>query len=53
MTDDFIAHARLPDEEERARKGGLVIAQRGSDYFRQLAARRKTHGGGSPQKEAE
>jgi hypothetical protein len=31
VTDDFIAHARLPDEEERARKGGLVIAQRDSD----------------------
>jgi hypothetical protein len=53
MTDDLIAHARLSDEEERARKGGLVIAQRGSDDFRQLAARRKTHGGGRPQKEAE
>jgi hypothetical protein len=46
MTDDLIAHARLPEEEERARNGGLVIAQRGSEYFRQLAARRKTHGGG-------
>lgn len=45
MTDDLIAHARLPEEEERARNGGLVIAQRGSEYFRQLAARRKTHGG--------
>lgn len=53
MTDDLIAHARLPEDEERARKGGLVIAQRGSDYLRQLAARRKTHGGGRPQKEAE
>jgi len=53
MTDDLIAHARLPEEEERARKGGLVIAQRGSDYFRQLAARRKTHGGGRPQTQAE
>jgi len=50
MTDDLIAPARLPEEE---RKGGLVIAQSGSDYFRQLAARRKTHGGGRPQKEAE
>jgi hypothetical protein len=53
MTDDLIAQARLPEEEERARKGGLVIAQSGSDYFRQLAARRKTYGGGRPQKEAE
>ena len=44
MTDDLIAQARLPEEEDRARKGGLVIAQGGSDYFRQLAARRKTRG---------
>jgi hypothetical protein len=40
MTDDLIAHSRLPEEEEQARKGGLVIAQRGSEYFPQLAARR-------------
>ena len=53
MTDDLIAHARLPEEEERARKGGLVIAQRGGDYFRQLSARRKTRGGGRPKKDSE
>ena len=35
------------------RKGGSVIAKRGSDYFRKLAARRKTHGGGRPRKESE
>jgi hypothetical protein len=42
MTDDFIVDARLPEAEERTRKGGLVIAQSDSEYFRQLAARRKT-----------
>lgn len=31
-------------------KGGLVTAKRGSDYFRQLAARRTRHGGGRPRK---
>jgi len=35
------------------RKGGSVIAKRESEYFRQLAARRKTHGGGRPRKEAD
>jgi len=30
------------------KKGGLTTAQRGSDYFRQLAAKRKHHGGGRP-----
>jgi hypothetical protein len=31
----------------------LVIAKRGSAYFRKLAARRKTHGGGRPRKESD
>ena len=35
------------------RKGGAAMAKRGSDYFRKLAARRKTHGGGRPRKESE
>ena len=35
------------------RKGGSVTAQRGSDYFRQLAAKRKTRSGGRPRKETE
>jgi hypothetical protein len=30
------------------KKGGLVTAKRGSDYFRQLAAMRKTKAGGRP-----
>jgi hypothetical protein len=30
--------------------GGQKIAERGPDYFRDLAARRKTHGGGRPRK---
>ncbi len=39
--------------ESPRHKGGSVIAKRGSDYFRQLAARRKTHGGGRPRQESE
>ncbi len=35
------------------REGGSVTAKRGSAYFRKLAARRKTHGGGRPSKEPE
>src|ERR1035438_7809005 len=31
-------------------KGGAVIAKRGSDYFRQLAAKRKNRAGGRPRK---
>jgi len=30
--------------------GGQKIAERGSDYFKNLAAKRKTHAGGRPRK---
>lgn len=33
--------------------GGRKIAERGPEYFRELAARRKTHAGGRPRKDAE
>lgn len=32
-------------------KGGKVTAKRGSEYFRQIAAKRKTRAGGRPRKE--
>ena len=31
-------------------KGGKATAKRGSEYFRQIAAKRKTHAGGRPAK---
>ena len=33
-------------------KGGKQTAKRGSEYFRQIAAKRKTHAGGRPAKES-
>ena len=33
-------------------QGGKQTAKRGSEYFRQIAAKRKTHGGGRPPKES-
>jgi len=38
---------------KRGRKGGSKTAERGPDYFRQIAAMRKTRGGGRPRKQAE
>jgi hypothetical protein len=36
------------------RKGGSTTARRhGPEHYRQMAARRKTHGGGRPRKESE
>lgn len=32
--------------------GGSVTAKRGPDYFRELASKRKTNGGGRPRKDA-
>ena len=53
LTDDLLTQAKMPAATLLGRKGGSVTAKRGSDYFRQLAARRKTHGGGRPRKETE
>lgn len=52
LTDDLIQQAKTP-AVVLGRKGGTVTAKRGSDYFRKLAAKRKTFGGGRPPKETE
>jgi len=53
LTDDLLNSAKLPAAAVLGRKGGTETAKRGSDYFRQLAAKRKTLGGGRPRKEVE
>src|ERR1035437_8784121 len=53
LTDDLLSQSKQSAAIALGRKGGSVIAKRGSDYFRNLAARRKTHGGGRPRKESE
>jgi hypothetical protein len=53
LTDDLLKQAKTPSAVALGRKGGSVIAKRGSDYFRKLAAKRKTHGGGRPRKQSE
>jgi hypothetical protein len=35
-----------------ARGGKATLAKRGPDYFRKLAGKRKTHGGGRPRKQS-
>jgi hypothetical protein len=49
LTDDLLTQAKAP-AASLGRKGGSVTAKRGSDYFRQLAAKRKTRAGGRPRK---
>jgi hypothetical protein len=51
LADDLLAQAKMPAAAMLGAKGGSVTAQKGSDYFRKLAARRKHHRGGRPPKE--
>jgi hypothetical protein len=53
MLDELIRQEGPSSARQLGHLGGSVTAQRGPDYFRQLAARRKTHGGGRPRKDAE
>jgi hypothetical protein len=53
LTDDLIKHSTTP-AALMGSKGGSVTAKRhGSEHYRQMAARRKTHGGGRPRKESD
>jgi hypothetical protein len=52
LTDDLLKQTRLKAAVVMGHKGGSTIAQRGSDYFRQLAAKRKTKAGGRPRKQS-
>ena len=52
LVDDLIGQQRLSAAAVMGRKGGsAVAAERGPDYFRQLAAKRKTRAGGRPRKQ--
>jgi hypothetical protein len=53
LTGDLLKQSRTPSAVALGRKGGQASAQKGSDYFRKLAAKRKTHGGGRPRKQSE
>jgi hypothetical protein len=52
LTDDLLKQSKLPAAAVLGARGGSQTAKRGSDYFRQLAAKRKNHGGGRPRKES-
>lgn len=53
LADDLLKQAKMPAAAALGRKGGAAMARKGSDYFRQLAAKRKRHGGGRPRKKSE
>lgn len=51
LADDLVAQS-TPQAmaAQLGKKGGATTAKRGSEYFRQLAAKRKTRAGGRPRK---
>jgi hypothetical protein len=51
LTDDLYKQEKLPAAALLGKKGGSQTAKRGSDYFRQIAAKRKVRAGGRPRKE--
>jgi hypothetical protein len=53
LADDLLNQTEVPAAALLGRKGDTVTAKRGSDYFRKLAPRRSTFGGGRPRKSTE
>jgi hypothetical protein len=51
LADDLLKQQRMTAAAVMGHKGGSTTAKRGSDYFRQLAAKRKTLAGGRPKKQ--
>jgi hypothetical protein len=52
LADDLLKQTKLPAAATLGARGGTQTAKRGSDYFRQLAAKRKTRAGGRPRKDS-
>ncbi len=52
LTSDLLKTDKMPAAAILGAKGGSVTAKRGPEYFRQLAAKRKTNAGGRPRKDA-
>lgn len=53
LTDDLLSSTKVSPAIALGRKGGTATAKRGPEYFRQLAAKRKSHSGGRPRKKTE
>jgi hypothetical protein len=50
LTSDMLKADKMPAAAALGARGGSQTAKRGSEYFRQLAAKRKTNAGGRPRK---
>jgi hypothetical protein len=52
LIDDLLNQDHSSAAAELGAKGGSQTAKRGSEYFRELAAKRKTNAGGRPRKKS-
>jgi hypothetical protein len=52
LVDDLTRQTKMNAAAVLGKRGGSAIAKRGPDYFRQLAAKRKTRAGGRPRKQS-
>lgn len=50
---DLLTERAVKAPIEQGRKGGKKTAERGPEYYKQIAAMRKTRGGGRPKKQPE
>lgn len=54
LADDLLKQIKTPAAAQLGRRGGSTTSRRyGPEHYRQMAAKRKTHGGGRPRKESE
>lgn len=53
LTGDPIKNAPTPAAALDHKGGSVTARRRGPEHYRQMAAKRKTHGGGRPRKESE
>ena len=52
LTEDLIGQSKMSPAAALGRKGGSSTARKlGPEHYRQMAAARKTHGGGRPRKQ--
>ncbi|MGD0737793.1 MAG: hypothetical protein ABR976_21885 [Terracidiphilus sp.] len=54
LADDMLKESKSPAAASLGRKGGSTTSRlHGPEHYRAMAAKRKTHGGGRPRKEAD
>jgi hypothetical protein len=53
LTDDLLKHSATPAALMGSKGGSTTAKRHGSEHYRQMAARRKTHGGGRPRKQSD